>query len=166
MSSNRRRALNIVLVISLALNLLVFGGIAARMLWSPNGRPIPPNLFWVLERLDDDAQTRLRPTMQAFSEEMRPIRFTLYRAQRDVNDLLTEDPLNSEAIAAAFEKLRDAGLEYQDIAHRQTLAIFGELTPEQRVSAMRFIQERSRPPGERNRDRNDRDDRGDETQAH
>jgi Spy/CpxP family protein refolding chaperone len=80
---------------------------------------------------------------------------TLYRAQRDVNDLLTEDPLNSEAIAAAFGKLRDAGLEYQDIAHRQTLAIFGELTPEQRVSAMRFIQERSRPPGERNRDRND-----------
>ena len=162
MSSNRRRALNIVLVISLALNILVFGGMIARMLSYPSGRPIPPNLFWVLERLDDDAQARLRPTMQAFSDEMRPIRYTLFQAQRDVNELLTEDPLNSEAIAVAFEKLRDAGLEYQDIAHRQTLAIFGDLTPEQRVSAMRFIQERSRPPGERNRDHNDRD----ETQTH
>lgn len=158
MSSNRRRALNVVLVISLALNLLVLGGIATRILESPDGRPIPPNLFWVLEQLDDEAQTRLRPTMQTFSDEMRPIRYTLYQAQRDVNDLLTEDPLNSEAIAAAFEKLRDAGLEYQDIAHRQTLAIFGDLTPEQRVSAMRFIQERSRPPGERNRDRGNREE--------
>lgn len=160
MSSNRRRTLNIVLVISLALNLLVFGGIAARMLWSPtpSGRPIPPNLFWVLERLDDEAQARLRPTMQAFSDEMRPIRFTLYRAQQEVNALLIADPLNSEAIATAFKKLRDAGLEYQDIAHRQTLAIFGELDPAQRVSAMRFIQERSRPPSERNRDRSNRED--------
>lgn len=158
MSSNRRRALNIVLVISLALNILVFGGMVARMSWSPDGRPIPPNLFWVLERLDDEAQARLRPTMQVFSDEMRPIRLTLYRAQQDVNNLLTEDPLNSAAIAVAFEKLRDAGLEYQDIAHRQTLAIFGELTPAQRVSAMRFIQERSRPPGERNRDRGSRDE--------
>lgn len=161
MSSNRRRALNIVLVVSLALNLLVFGGMAARMLWSPSGRPIPPNLFWVLEGLDEAAQTRLRPTMQAFSDEMRPIRYTLYQAQRDVNELLIEDPLNSEAIAAAFDSLRSAGLDYQDIAHRQTLAIFGDLTPEQRVSAMRFIQERSRPPSERNRERGNRD----ETQA-
>ena len=158
MSSNRRRALNVVLVISLALNILVFGGMVARMMLSPSGRPIPPNLFWVLERLDDEAQARLRPTMQAFSDEMRPIRYTLFQAQRNVNELLTEDPLNSDAIAAAFEKLRDAGLEYQDIAHRQTLAIFGELTPEQRVSAMRFIQERSRPPGERNRDRDNEDE--------
>ena len=158
MSSNRSRALNVIVVISLALNLLVFGGIGARMLWPPEGRPIPPNLFWVLERLDDEAQARLRPTMQAFSDEMRPIRYTLYSAQQDVNALLTEDPLNKEAIAAAFEKLRSAGLEYQDIAHRQTLAIFGELSPEQRVSAMRFIQERSRPPGERNRDRSNRDE--------
>lgn len=162
MSGNRRRVFNVVLVISLALNLLVFGGIAARMMWSPEGRPIPPNLFWVLERLDDEAQARLRPTMQAFSDEMRPIRYTLFQAQQGVNELLTEDPLNSEAIAAAFEKLRNAGLEYQDIAHRQTLAIFGELSPEQRVEAMRFIQERSRPPGERNRDRSNRD----EPQAH
>jgi len=163
MSSNRRRLLNIVLVISLALNLLVFGGIAARILWSPAGRPIPPNLFWVLDDLDEATQARLRPTMQTFSDEMRPMRYTLFQAQRDVNDLLTEDPLNSTAIAAAFAKLREAGLEYQDIAHRQTLAIFGELTPEQRVSAMRFIQERSRPPGERNRDRSNLDD---EPQAH
>lgn len=158
MSSNRRRALNVVLVISLALNILVFGGMVARMMSPPSGRPIPPNLFWVLERLDDEAQARLRPTMQAFSDEMRPIRYTLYQAQRDVNELLTEDPLNSEAIAAAFEKLRDAGLKYQDIAHRQTLAIFGDLTPEQRVSAMRFIQERSRPPSERNRDRDNEEE--------
>lgn len=156
MSSNRKRALYVVMVLSLALNLLVFGGVAARMLEAPEGRPIPPNLFWVLERLDDEAQTRLRPTMQAFSDEMRPIRSALFQAQQEVNNLLTEDPLNGTAIAAAFSKLRDAGLEYQDIAHRQTLAIFGELTPEQRVAAMRFIQERSRPPSERNRDRNDR----------
>jgi uncharacterized membrane protein len=160
--SSRRRILNIVLIVSLALNFLVFGGMAARMLWSPDGRPIPPNLFWVLNALDDDTQTRLRPIMQTFSEEMRPLRFALFQAQRDVNALLTEDPLNDAAIATAFEKLRSVGLEYQDLAHRQTLAVFAQLNPEQRVSAMRFIQDRSRPPGDRDRDRGDRE----EAQAH
>lgn len=153
MSSHRRRIINTVLIVSLALNLLVFGGMAARMLTSPNGRPLPPNLSWALSELDAQTQTRLRPALEQYSDEMRPVRGALFQAQRKVNTLLTEDPLNKEAIAQAFDILRATGLEYQELSHRQTVSLFTQLSPQQRVSAMRFIQERSRPPRDRNRDR-------------
>ncbi len=154
MSINRRRALNILLVLSLGANLLVFGGMAARYFDTPNGRPIPPNLSWVLRNLDEDTQTRLRPVLEEFGNEIRPMRFALFQAQRAVNDLLTKEPLNREDIGLAFDALRTAGIQYQDRSHEQTLEIFAQLSPEQRVSAMRYIQERSRSPREnRNDDR-------------
>ncbi|MCP5356821.1 MAG: periplasmic heavy metal sensor [Pseudomonadales bacterium] len=158
MSVNRRRALNIVLVVSLALNLLVFGGMAARMLSSPNGRPIPPNLNWVIRDLGDDTRARLQATLEQYSEETRPVRYALFQAQREVNALLIQNPLDTDAIGAAFETLRARGEEYQALSHRQTLALFAQLSPEEREEAMRFIQERSRPPRDRDRERSNRDD--------
>lgn len=158
MSVNRRRALNIALVVSLALNLLVFGGMAARMLSSPNGRPIPPNLNWVIRELEDVTRARLQPTLDQYSEETRPVRYALFQAQREVNKLLVQNPLDSDAIEDAFETLRVRGEEYQALSHRQTLALFSQLSPEEREEAMRFIQERSRPPRDRDREHSNRDD--------
>jgi len=148
MSINRRRALNIVLVISLGANLLVFGGIAARYFDTPNGRPIPPNLSWVFRELDEATQARLKPMLEEYSDEIRPMRYALFQAQGAVNELLTKDPINKEEIGQAFDALRAAGIQYQDRSHEQTLEIFAQLSPEQRVSAMRYIQERSRSPRE------------------
>ena len=153
MRTTRRRALNILLVISLGANLLVFGGMGARYFDTPNDRPTPPNLFWVLRNLEEDTQARLRPVLEKYADEIRPMRAALFQAQREVNNLLTEDPLNTDQIASAFAALRAAGMQYQDRSHEQTLEIFAQMNPEERVNAMRYIQERSRAPRD-NRDEN------------
>ena len=152
MSVNRRRLLTVVMVLSLGLNLLVIGGITARILYASNSRPIPPNLFWVLGELDEATRDRLRPTITQYNEELRPLRIKLFQAQRQVNALLSQDALDLPLTEEALASLRDIGVEYQQLSHQQTLALFEQLTPEQRIAAMRFIQERSRPPRERDRD--------------
>lgn len=156
MSVNRRRLINWVLVISLSLNLLVFGGIAARILIDPNGRPLPQNLSWILDDLDEATLQRLEPHMEEYRAAMRPLRGEIFRAQVDVNELLTEEPLNEEALKVAFDELREVATRYLEITQQQTIEIFAQITPEQRIHAMSFMQDR-RDPDERRGPENDSD---------
>ncbi len=156
MSVNRRRVINWVLVVSLSLNLLVFGGIAARILIDPNGRPLPQNLSWILDDLDEATLQRLEPHMQEYRAAMRPLRGEIFRAQVDVNELLTEEPLNEEALKVAFDELREVATRYLEITQQQTIEIFAQITPEQRIHAMSFMQDR-RDPDERRGPENDSD---------
>lgn len=145
MTVNRRRVINWVLVVSLSLNLLVFGGIAARILIDPNGRPLPQNLSWILDDLDEATLQRLEPHMEEYRAAMRPLRGEIFRAQVDVNELLTEEPLNEEALNSAFDELREVATRYLEITQQQTIEIFAQITPEQRVQAMSFMRERRDP---------------------
>lgn len=156
MSVNRRRVINWVLVVSLSLNLLVFGGIAARILIDPNGRPLPQNLSWILDDLDEATLQRLEPRMEEYRAAMRPLRGEIFRAQVDVNELLTEEPLNEEALKVAFDELREVATRYLEITQQQTIEIFAQITPEQRIHAMSFMQDR-RDPDERRDPQNDSD---------
>jgi Spy/CpxP family protein refolding chaperone len=156
MSVNRRRVINWVLVVSLSLNLLVFGGIAARILIDPNGRPLPQNLSWILDDLDEATLQRLEPHMEEYRAAMRPLRGEIFRAQVDVNELLTEEPLNEEALKVAFDELREVATRYLEITQQQTIEIFAQITPEQRIHAMSFMQDR-RDPDERRGPENDSD---------
>lgn len=152
MSIHRRRLLKAVLVISLSLNLLVFGGITARILIDPDGRPLPPNLGWILDDLDADTLARLEPRMDAYRNAMRPLRGEIFRAQVAVNELLTEEQLDEVALNAAFDELREVAMRYLEITQEQTVEIFTQITPEQRIHAMSFMQDRRDPesgPGDR-----------------
>lgn len=146
MTINRRRLLNWLLVLSLGINLLIVGGITSRMLSRPDGRPVPPNLSWIMSSLNDEvAAAKIRPQMEEFGQIMWPLRGALFHAQRRVNDLMTEEPMDRAAIAAAFDELRQASLEYQETTHQQTIAIFAMLTPEQRKQVMSFMTNRRNP---------------------
>ena len=64
----------------------------------------------------------------------------------------TEEQLNEEALNAAFDELREVAMRYLEITQQQTVEIFTQITPEQRVHAMSFMRERrdpdqSRDPG-------------------
>ena len=146
---NRRRVMTWLMVISLGFNLLVVGGIAARMMTRSEGRPIPPNLSWILDDLSEETRATLRPHMRAFGEVMWPLRRAMFRAQRHVNDLMLEEPMNKEAIAVAFDELRKASLIYQETTHAQTIEIFELLTPEQRQLALSFMRDRRDPQDRR-----------------
>jgi len=104
MSVNRRCVVKWVLIVSLSLNLLVFGGITARILIDPDGRPLPPNLAWILDDLDAATLARLEPKMDEYRAASRPLLGEVFRAQASVNALLAEEPLNVEALNEAFER--------------------------------------------------------------
>ncbi|MDP1932565.1 MAG: periplasmic heavy metal sensor [Gammaproteobacteria bacterium] len=158
MTINRRRLMTWLLVVSLGFNLLVVGGITARVMSRSEGRPIPPNLSWILDNLEEETRATLRPRLREFGEVVRPLRGAVFRAQRQVNDLILEEPMNKEAIALAFDELRKASLEYQETTHTQTIAIFELLTEEQRKLALSFMDERRDPlDSRRDRDSLERD---------
>ena len=142
---NRRRLMTWLMVVSLGFNLLVVGGITARVMIHSEGRPIPPNLSWILDELGEETRTALRPQLREFGEIMWPLRGELFRAQRKVNELMIEEPMDKEAIALAFDELRKASLEYQETTHAQTIEIFELLTAEQRELALSFMNDRRDP---------------------
>ena len=160
MTINRRRVMNWVLVISLGLNLLVVGGITARILSHSGFRPIPPSLSWIYDDLDEATRAQLRPMLREFGEISLPLRGEMFRAQRKLSDLMTEEPMDKEAIAVAFDELRKASLVFQETTHSQTIAVFELLNPEQRTMALRFLSDRSNPFDDDDREVGDREPAG------
>ena len=106
---------------------------------------MPANLGWIVRDLDSETRQRLRPQLVQYGEQMRPMRGQMFRAQREVNRLMTMDPLDKEAVLAAFDRLRAANIAYQEITHEQTIGVFQQLSAEQRQRALRFINERRNP---------------------
>ena len=152
MSVNRRCVVKWVLIVSLSLNLLVFGGITARILIDPDGRPLPPNLAWILDDLDAETLARLEPKMDEYRAASRPLLGEVFRAQAGVNALLAEEPLNVEALDEAFDELREVSMRFLEITQQQTVEIFAQITPEQRLQAMSFMRERRDPEQSRSPD--------------
>lgn len=169
MTINKRHLLLWILTASLALNLFFVGAIGARMLSRDDSgrRSTPPSLGWILRDLEPQLQESLRPQLQEYGESLRPIRGQMFRAQRDVNRLLDQDPLDDDAILAAFSALREINLRYQEMSHEQTLAVISQLAPEQRSRVFRFMSGRRNPldGGGFHRSGRDRDDRSNDEPA-
>lgn len=182
---NRNRVLVGALLCSVFLNLLIVGGIARRVLFSDGPpsfvRPLPPGVGWLARDLDESRRGELEPLLQSSEDEIRAARRLMFQSQREANRLMVADPLDEEALQAAFETLRESNLLYQQLSHEQTISVLGELTAEERQMAREFVQRRGPrdrggrgpegggarfdgrppgPPGNRG-DRGDRDGRED-----
>ena len=147
---NGRRGLAAALLISIAMNLFFVGGIAFRVyLMNPSmnsatnaGRPLPPNISWLVRDLAPERQEEMRAKLKERGIEGRAARIRMFKAQRESNRLMTEDPFDAEALAAAFTALRDAANEYQRLSHLQTAEMLNELSVDERRKAVEFINRR------------------------
>jgi uncharacterized membrane protein len=145
MAINKRHALLWTLAVSLALNLFFVGTMGAQMLDRRDRSSTPPSLGWILRDLEPQMQAALRPQLQQYGESLRPVRGQMFRAQREINKLMVQNPLDEAAILAAFEELRQINLNYQQMSHEQTLAVISQLAPEQRRRVFRFMSGRRNP---------------------
>jgi uncharacterized membrane protein len=145
MVMTKRHALLWMLAASLTLNLFFAGAIGASMLNRHDRSSTPPSLGWILRDLEPEMQASLRPQLQRYGEALRPVRGQMFRAQREVNRLLAQEPMDDEVIQAAFEELRQINLRYQQLSHEQTLAVISQLAPEQRSRVFRFMSGRRNP---------------------
>ncbi len=65
------------LLVSMSINLFFVGGIAYRVMNfqdERSGRPLPPNVGWIVRDLDPERRTELEPQLQASFEQIGPIR--------------------------------------------------------------------------------------------
>lgn len=146
---NRTRLLLLVLIASFALNLFFIGGIAYRMnSGAPvSGRPLPPNVNWMVRDLSEARRMELQPLMEHSAEEIRPVRRELFEAQSVVNQLMASADYDAAALEAAFAELRAANARYQLMSHQHSVAMLNELTEAERRVAVEFINRRGPQDG-------------------
>lgn len=155
---NKRNLLLILLLASLALNLLLIGGIGWRM---ANARDyvqplVPPSTGWILRDLSEGRRAELQPAAREGFESVRPARIEMLRAQRLVNELIGGDSFDQEALEDAFAQLRELSMDYQALSHERTTELLELLTPEERQAATEFVRrggrDRAGRDGPRGRD--------------
>ncbi len=141
----RRNFLLAILLVSVAANLFFIGGIGYRTIsikQAREGRPLPPNLGWLVRDLSPERRSELDADLRASSNEVRPLRDEIMAAQRRVNTLMTAEPFDAAALATAFADLRAASDRYQEVTQSQTIAILEQLTQEERIAAQDFVRQR------------------------
>lgn len=144
---NKRNLFVILLIASLALNLLLIGGIGWRM---ANAREfvqslVPPTTGWIVRDLAEERRNVLQPMVREGFESVRPARIEMFRAQRRVNELIGDENFDREALVEAFAQLRELSMDYQTLSHEQTVEILEHLTPAERQAATEFVR-RGGPP--------------------
>jgi uncharacterized membrane protein len=173
---NRRRGLIVALLISIAINLFLVGGVAYRFYLINSeasiGRPLPPNISWLIRDLTPERQEELRAGLRERGMQGRAARIRLFEAQSESNRVMTQDPFDEEALVAALAELRDAANDYQRLSHLQAVETLSKLSAKERRNAVEFINRRGprdgRPPALNNNSRrpsgpphvNDSDRRG------
>jgi uncharacterized membrane protein len=146
MAINKSNALLLWLLGSVGLNLFLIGAISARVINRPPQEVLaPPSVGWIMRELEPEARRALQPELREYGESLRPLRGDMFRAQREVNRLMAQDPLDRDAIRAAFRELRQANMAYQELSHEQIATLFSRLTAEQRQRALRFMGNRRNP---------------------
>ncbi len=138
------RLLLLAFVVSLGLNLFFVGGIAYRInrIDEFSGRPLPPNVNWMVRDLSEARRAELQALMQSSAEEILPVRLRLFEAQRRANELMANPDYNAALLDEAFTELRNANLQYQEISHRHSVAVLNQLTESERRAAVELINRR------------------------
>jgi uncharacterized membrane protein len=145
MPLTRSKLILLLLMASLALNLFLVGVVSVRSLHQPERPPAPPAMGWMVRDMDSGTRQVLAPQLESFAESLRPLRGDMFRAQREVNQLMASEPLDQEALLAAFAQLRQANLRYQELSHEQLVLLSAQLDVEQRQQSLRFMNGRRNP---------------------
>jgi len=134
--------LALLLIVSVALNLLLIGVGVGRHLARP---PERPHFDWMMQGVNTATRARLHRSAREYFRDTRPNRRALREAQRALHRAIVADPYSEEDVARAFAGVREASAELQETLHRQTLDALGKMEREERMRVLRAI---SRwPPG-------------------
>jgi uncharacterized membrane protein len=144
MKHSRSKLLLLILLLSLAVNLFLVGGIVYRVAFQPEfgPRPLPRNVSWIVRDLSQDRQQELQPLLESNRQESESLRREMFNAQRRINELMASSNFDSEELNLAFTQLRNSGNDYQAMSHQQTVDILSRLTEDERKLAQEFLQRR------------------------
>ena len=147
-----KRALTLLLIGSLAINLTVAGVLVGR--WSAGDLSKKAPMVWAFKEVSPESRQRLRPLLRESVREVLPLRRDLKRAERKVVALIRQDDIDEPALTQALADLRAANLAHQEAIHEVGVEAFSQLEKEERMVALRYLM---RPPGKERRPPTKRD---------
>ncbi len=132
-------------VASLAINLLVIGGIAAAV-WHHSHAPrsVEPGLLGFVKELSADRQDVVREEITAARESMKDQRTAVRKAWIDANALLTVEPFDKAKFKASLAALADVETHYKTGLNDALAETAERLTPDER-KLLQSWREKRRP---------------------
>ena len=132
---DKRHWIAAVLVVSLGLNLVGAGALLAR--WYM-GSPSPP-MVWALQGMDQSVRQQMRPLLRDKSEAVAPLRRAYRESLKDIRKVVTSEPLDEVALAAALADMRAVSTRYQLEMHNTALELLPKMSREQRVRLLQRL---------------------------
>lgn len=144
-----RRWPRVLLVVSLALNLLfvglIVGGLWAR--WhggAPKHRVYSGAVEQLMPDLQQSQRQNARGLLETYETEIGPLLQRQNDARRQARDAITAEPYDEQRTNDLLRELRDIRGELHLAMHELVLGMLQDLTPEQRRKFMRIVRARFR----------------------
>ena len=143
----KNRVLIILLICSLALNLLFIGGLIGRSVFGGPPGHLPNHMGWMLRNLSDEKRKQLRPQLKERSGSLRTVRQEMRDARQRLSSAIMEEPLDEKALNLALKDLRSASNKFQVVTHENMSTILKEMKLEDREKALKFLSRRDKHRG-------------------
>ena len=114
----------VILIVSLAVNLLFIGGTIGFFLQEKPGPKFPTHLGKVLENLDSEKKGVMRQRLKEFREQSRPLHRDMRREQRALAKVILSDPFDQAAAREAFSRTQDSQIALQTHMFEQMVPKF------------------------------------------
>ncbi|PDH41946.1 MAG: hypothetical protein CNE99_01040 [OM182 bacterium MED-G24] len=130
----RRRWMTLLLIVSIALNLMFVGAFIGFSFMRPDVRPITPEVStrWLYRALGEETREGMRPLFEQHREELGRLRGDIRDAQQAFEAGLNAETYDPDQVSATLTQVRRAHEAYQRASHEHMVALLGRLSPEQR----------------------------------
>ena len=135
----KNRVVIILLICSLALNLLFIGGLIGRSIFGGPPGHLPNHMGWMLRNLSDEKRKELRPQLKERSGSLRTVRQEMRDARQRLSSAIMEEPLDEKALNLALKDLRSASNKFQVVTHENMSTILKDMKLEDREKALKFL---------------------------
>ena len=128
----------IVLVLSVAINMIVAGMAVATMLHFRKGHgPGHSRFARFVETLPVDRREGVRSMLQEHRDRIRPLRRTLRQARRQARDVFSAEPFDRDALVRAYAAVADARIALTRARQEWFPKLADQLTVEERRAYLR-----------------------------
>jgi len=103
----KRHWLYLLLIGSLAINLMVAGALSAK--WLQERRPEAP-MAWSAHDLPPETRQKLQPVFEEAKTTVAPLRRSLREQERDLREVLRREHVAPDALECALEALQETSL--------------------------------------------------------
>jgi uncharacterized membrane protein len=135
---NEQRLFAIALIVSLALNLFMFGILVGGFAHGMRPPPPPPHggpemrLMQLLEILPESSRERISPLLDKHVLEIRDKMDALRQAKRAVHTCLTKENFDAAALADSLARVQQTMFAVQTVTHNSFVEVVSQLNREER----------------------------------